>query len=210
VARRAETFQAGVPNIRVHDQNGNRVREAAVWFPESQRILIYSVAINPSGQIVAGELRDLQKGQIGSYLPRSTFSRNPPDVHAQIQCSAEGITVYSLSADTYVEMKYGEAAPHVYGVAAPPQMKLLGFATTSHEQVYGYFSQGDFGGLYYLAFDVSGKPVSWHPVKGAVGPSNGLGVVSGLWGAEGDELFVSRWDDSVGVQAIHWTRVVNR
>jgi hypothetical protein len=102
VARRAETFQAGVPHIRVYDQNGNRVRKAAVWFPESQRILIYSVAINPSGQIVAGGAAN-------------------------------------------VEMKYGEASPHVYGVAAPPQMKLLGFATTSHEQVYGYFSQGDFG-----------------------------------------------------------------
>jgi hypothetical protein len=274
VARRAEIFQAGVPNIRVYDQNGHRAREAAVWFPGSQRILIYSVAIDPNGQIVAGgaankadgtqvpfislsdgngklvsalqtigfaprniciapdatmwsfggtgydgsqpkpgdTLRhfDLQKGQIGSYLPRSTFSANPPDVHAQIQCSAKGIIVYSASAATYIEMKYGEASPHVYGVAVPPQMKFLGFATISPDQVYAYFSHGDFGGLYYLAFDESGKPVSWHAVKGAVGPPNGPGVVSGLWGAEGDELVVSRGDDSVGVQAIHWTRVVNR
>ena len=277
VARRVQTFQAGVPNIRLYDQNGNRVGEAAVWFPESQRVLIYSVAINPSGQIVAGgsankadgtivpfislsdvngklvsavqtvgfgpmniclapdgtvwsfggtgydehsqpkpgdTLRhfDLQKGQIGSYLPRSTFSptlRSGPDVRAQIQCSAEGVTVYSFSAAAYFEMKYTEASPHLYHLVAPPELKLIGFATTGPKQVYGFFSRSDFGGLYYLAFDESGKPVSWLPVKGTVGPLTDPGVVSGLWGAEGDKLILSRADDSVGVQAVHWTRVVN-
>jgi hypothetical protein len=74
----------------------------------------------------------------------------------------------------------------------------------------GYFSHGDFGGLYSLAFVESGKPLGWVPVRGAAGPSKDPGVISGLWGAEGDELVVSRGDDSVGVQAIHWTRVLGQ
>src|ERR1700739_4025844 len=53
IARRLETFQAGVPNIRLYDQSGKRVREAAVWFPDSHRVVLRSVALTADGQIVA-------------------------------------------------------------------------------------------------------------------------------------------------------------
>jgi hypothetical protein len=267
VARRVETFQAGVPNIRLYDRNGSRVREAAVWFPEAQRVLVYSAAVTQKGEIVAGgsakktdgtsalfislsdasgklvsvvqtigfapvniclapdgtvwsfggtgydeasqpkpgdTLRhfDFRKGQISSYLPRSTFPSSHgdgPEVRAQIQCSADGLTVYSLSASAYIEMKYAEASPHLYHVAAPSNVRYIDFATTGPEQTYAFFSRSDFGGLYYLAFDESGKPMSWLPVKGAVGPVHVRGVVTGLWGAEGNKLLVSRGEDTLGV-----------
>ena len=276
VARRVETFQPGIPNVRIYDQDGHRVREAAIWFAESQRVIIYSVAVTAKGEIVTGGsthkadgttvpfislsdasgnlvsvlqtigfgpkniclapdgtvwsfggtgydeasqpnpgdmLRhfDLQKGQLGTYLPRSTFSSklsSGPEIRAQIDCSGDAITIYSSTAGAYIEMKYTDASPRVYDVAPPPELKLIGFAICGPEQVYGSFSRSDFGGLYYLTFDLAGKPVRWSPVQGTVGRLTDPGVISGLWGAEGNRLLVSREDDSIGVQAVHWTQVI--
>lgn len=274
VSRRVETFEPGVSNVLLYDQSGKRAREAAVWFPGSQRVLLYSVATTSNGQIIAGgsankadgsvvpfisltdvdgkivsaiqtsgfvpkticwapdgtvwsfggtgfdassqpnpgdTLRhfDLQKGQIASYLPRSSFSNKHPEVLADIRCSAQEMIVYIPSVNGYVEMKYGDAAPHLYHATAPSDLKLRGFATTGTKQVYGFFSRPNFGGLYYLSFDEAGKTVTWLPVKGTVGSRSDQGVIIGLWGSDADKLLVSRSSDAVGAAAVHWTVVVN-
>src|ERR1700732_892303 len=53
VSREVETFQPGVANVRLYDTSGAKVREAAIWFPGSQRVLIYSATATPDGRIIA-------------------------------------------------------------------------------------------------------------------------------------------------------------
>ena len=271
IAHRVETFQAGVPNIRLYDQSGKRVREAAVWFPDSHRVVLRSVAVAAAGQIVAagssyksddsgssfiavidanGTLRtipadgfvptsicmapdstlwsfgsngyqlsqpnpgdmlrhfDPQKGRIATYLPRASFPSNlRPELQAFIQCSATEVSAYSPSANTFLRMKYTDGAPHLYRVESAPDGKATGLATTDANHIYAYFwrhKPGGVSGLYHLSFHENDTVARWIPVKGAVGSSTDPGVISGLWGSDGDNLVVSLGDDSVGVAAIHW------
>jgi hypothetical protein len=279
IARRLETFQAGVPNIRLYDQSGKRAREAAVWFPDSHRVVLRSVALTADGQIVAagssykfddrgssfiavidshGTLRtiptdgfvptsicvapdgtlwsfggtgdqlsqpnpgdmlrhfDLRKGHTASYLPRASFPSNlhpGPEVQAFIECSATEVSAYSPSANTFLKMKYADAAPQLYRVESAPDGKPTGLATTDAKQIYAYFwrrKPGGVSGLYQLSVHENDTIVHWIPVKGAVGSSADPGVVSGLWGSDGEDLVVSRADDSVGVAAIYWILLVSQ
>ena len=154
---------------------------------------------------------DFQKGQIGSFLARSTFPEplHPgPEVHASIRCSTSEVVAYSHSAQAYIEMKYSDGAPHVYHAEAPTNLQLSGFTATGSKKVYGFFSRGGTGGLYYLSFDEANSTASWLPVKAAVGAYTKPGVVTGLWGSDGDKLLVSRAEDTTGVAALHWTTPV--
>ncbi len=276
VSREIETFQDRTPNVRLYDQSGKHVREAAIWFPGSLRVVIYSATATSDGRIIAagdaeksdgtaapfialtdltGKVTDViqtmgfvpanicqapdgtvwsfggtgydershpkpgdtlrhfdfQKGQIGSYLARSAFPEplHPgPEVHASIRCSTSEVVAYSHSAQAYVEMKYGDGAPHVYHAEAPSGLRLGGITATGPKKVYGFFSSGGTGGLYYLSFDEANSTANWVPVKGAVGAYTKLGVVTGLWGSDGDKLLVSRAEDTTGVAALHWTTPV--
>jgi hypothetical protein len=105
-------------------------------------------------------------------------------------------------------MKYGDGAPHVYHAEAPTNLQLSGFTATGSKKVYGFFSRGATGGLYYLSFDEANSTATWLPVKGAVGAYTKPGVVTGLWGSDGDKLLVSRAEDTTGVAALHWTTPV--
>ena len=105
-------------------------------------------------------------------------------------------------------MKYGDGAPHVYHAEAPTNLRLVGFTATGSRKVYGYFYRGSIGGLYYLSFDDANSTANWLPVKGAVGAYTKSGVVTGLWGSDGDKLLVSRAEDTTGVAALHWTTPV--
>jgi hypothetical protein len=276
VGREIESFQSSVPNVRLYDESGKHVREAAIWFPGSLRVVIYSATATPDGRIIAagkaeksdgiaapfialtdlaGKVTDViqttgfipahicqapdgtvwsfggtgydershpkpgdtlrhfdfQKGEIGSYLARSAFPKplHPgPEVHASIRCSTSEVVAYSHSAQAYVEMKYGDGAPHVYHAEAPSGLRLGGITATGSKKVYGFFSSGGTGGLYYLSFDKANSTANWLPVKGAVGAYTKLGVVTGLWGSDGDKLLVSQAEDTAGVAAIHWTTPV--
>jgi hypothetical protein len=278
VSREVETFQDRTPNVRLYDQSGKHVREAAIWFPGSVRVLIYSATATPDGRIIAAGLAeksdgtaapfialtdlagkvtdviqikgfapasicqapdgtlwsfggtgydehshpnpgdtlrhfDFQKGQIGSYLSRSTFPEplHPgPEVRASIRCSAGEVVAYSHSAQAYVEMKYSDSAPHVYHAEAPSGLRLVGFTATGSKKVYGFFSRGGTGGLYYLSFYEAANTAQWLPVEGAVGAYTKSGVVTGLWGSDGDKLLVSRAEDTTGVAALHWATLVNQ
>jgi len=270
ISRAVETFETGVPNVRLYGTSGEMVREAAIWFPGSYRVIIYSATATADGGIIASghaekpdgsagpfialidragkitnviqtrgfvpgkvcqgpdgtvwsfggtgyatdsepnpgdTLRhfDFQKREIGSYLPRFVFPKHPtPDMLAYIRCSASEVVVYSTTSREYIEMKYDGDAPHVYHAEGPSDLRLLGFAVTGSKRIYGYFSLLDRGGLYYLSFNEAANTVSWAPIEGTVGLSTKPGRITGLWGSDGNNLLVSRAEDSAGELAIHW------
>jgi hypothetical protein len=272
ISHQIESYKAGTVNVRLYNISGAKVREAAVWFPGSQRVLIYSAIPTLDGRIIAAgaankadgsvgpfitlingkgnvteviqtdgfaprnvcqapdgtiwsfgstgydkseprvgdTLRhfDIQKGQVGSYLPRSSFAKQPPpDSRAFIRCSAHGVHVYSTKAAEYIEINYSGGTPHVYTAHSPSDFRLLGFVVTGPKRVYGYLyrpGEGGQSGVYYLSFDEAENTVTWLPVQGTVGPRTRPGVITGLWGADGDQLLVSRAEDSAGEVALHW------
>jgi hypothetical protein len=274
VSHEIETYQSGVVNVRLYDRSGARVREAAIWFPGSQRVLVYSAAATSDGRIIAGgkaekpdgtaapfialtdlagkvtnviqtqgffpvnicqapdgsvwsfgstgfdensqpkpgdTLRhfDLQKGEVGSFLPRSTFPKHPaPEIKAYIRCTDDGVIAYSAKTHQYIEMKYADDSPSLYRTSS--DLPLVGFAVIGSKDVYGYFSRAGNGGLYYLSVDEAAKTATWHAVKGAVGIHTAPGVVVGLWGSDGENLVVSRAEDSAGNTALHWAVPLNK
>jgi hypothetical protein len=154
---------------------------------------------------------DFQKGEVASYLARSLFPNYPrPETTAGIRCSADEVVAYSPNAHVYIQMKYAGAAPEVYHTEEPVGLRFVGFASTGSKQIYGHFSKLGKGGLYYLAFDETSKTAQWLPVTGAAGDLNTPGVITVLWGDDGDKLVVSRAEDPVGASALHWVPVVDR
>jgi hypothetical protein len=276
VSREVETYQSGLPNVRLYDNSGEMAREAVIWFPGSQRVVIYSATVTSDGRIVASgdaqktdgtaapfivltdlagkvtsviqtigfapanicqapdgtvwslggtgyndhsepnpgnTLRrfDFQKGEIGSYLSRSTFPRRPgPESLAHIRCSTNEVVAYSSRAQVYIEMKYGAPAPHIYHAEEPSGLRLVGFAMTGSKEIYGYFSRAGKSGLYFLSFDEGASTVAWLPIGGTVGLYTKSGVITGLWGSDGDKLVVSRAEDGAGETALHWATPLNQ
>lgn len=155
-----------------------------------------------------GTLRhfDFQKGELGAYLPRSTFPKQlhpGPEVLAYIRCSSGGVVAYSASAREYIEMKYGDETPHLYHADAPSNLRLFGFAVTDSRNVYGYFSRAGRCGLFYLTLEAAGT-AEWLPVEGTLGAYTKPGVITGLLGSEGEQLLVNRAEDKTGAEAVHW------
>ena len=154
---------------------------------------------------------DFQKGEVASYLARSSFPNLPrPETMAGIRCFADEVVAYSSNAHVYIQMKYANDAPEVYHTEEPVDLRFITFAATGSKEIYGYFSKGDKGGLYYLAFDETSKTAQWVPVTGAAGTLTTPGAISAFWGADGDKLVVSRAGDPSGVAAKHWVAVVDR
>ena len=154
---------------------------------------------------------DFQKGEVASYLARSSFPNLPrPETMAGIGCSADEVVAYSFTAHVYIQMKYASDAPEVYHTEEPFNLRFISFAATGPKEIYGYFSKAGKGGLYYLAFDETSKTAQWLPVTGAAGVLTTPGVITALYGADGDKLVVSRAEDPVGASALHWVPVVDR
>lgn len=154
---------------------------------------------------------DLQKGEVASYLARSSFPNLPrPETQAAIRCSAGEVVAYSFSAHVLIQMKYAGDAPEVYHTEEPIGMRFHGFAVTGPKKIFGYFWESGKDGLYYLAFDDAAKTAQWVPVPGTVGDPNTPGVVTALRGADGDNLVVSFAEDPLGASALHWVSVVDR
>jgi hypothetical protein len=127
---------------------------------------------------------DFQRGQIGSYLPRSTFPpgrRIKPDMLAYIRCSAREVVAYGSTVEEFIEMKYGSDRPQTFNAKAPAGLRLHGFALTDSGNVYGYFSLRGGVGLYYLSFDETSSTAKWSPVEGTVGTYTTPGAIVGLW-----------------------------
>src|SRR2546430_1504382 len=67
VSRDIETSEAGDSNVRLYDQAGKQVGQAAIWFPDSQRVLIYSATATPEGRIVAAGKAEKADGAHASF-----------------------------------------------------------------------------------------------------------------------------------------------
>jgi hypothetical protein len=104
-------------------------------------------------------------------------------------------------------MKYQDSAPRVYHVEAPDNLRLGGFAVTDSNRVYGRFSHGGTGGLYSLSYG-TGDSASWRPVEGTIGLYTMPGVITELWGSDGENLVVNRAEDPIGRNALHWVKAV--
>ena len=153
---------------------------------------------------------DFQRGQLGAFIPRSTYPRHPmPDERAFIRCSSSQAVVDAAQVREYIEMDYDSASPRRYRAEVPLNLKFDGFASQGPKRIFGYFADHSkisdpAQGLYMLSFDEVAKTVTWVPVDGAVGPGTQRGVVRSLWGSDGQDLVVSRAGDPAGVVAIHW------
>jgi len=68
VSRQVETFQAGVPNVWIYDQSGNKARQAAIWFLGSQRVLVYSAIDTSDGKIIASGKTEKADGEAATSI----------------------------------------------------------------------------------------------------------------------------------------------
>lgn len=149
---------------------------------------------------------ELQKGETASYLPRSTFpSKMQADEVSYIRCSGDAVVAYSNPAKVLIEFPYKAEAPRIYDVSGLGGLEVVGFAVTNSGDVYGALDNlgTDDGraGMYTLVLNRMADTGYWQPVKGAAGNLSDEGVVSEVWGADGDSLVVSRGNDP---GALHW------
>lgn len=72
------TYQGGVPNVRLYNRDGQKVREAAIWFPDSQRVILRAAAATSNGGILAGEARKKPMAQRHPSLPLPTHRAKSP------------------------------------------------------------------------------------------------------------------------------------
>lgn len=159
---------------------------------------------------------DFKKGQIGAFIPRSTYARLPmPDERVFTRCSSDRAALYAPEVHEYIEMEYMGTSPRRYRADAPPNLKVDGFAFLGPKRAFAHFANhlktnDPTEGLYVLLFDEAAKAARWLPVEGAVGAPTEPATVRRLWGADNQELVVSRADDPAGVVAIHWVSPVDR
>jgi len=151
---------------------------------------------------------DFQKGEVGSYLPRSLFPSYPrPENMARMHCSTDGVDVYSPRLNLFIRMDYDKAPQLYHTKGEPTGLQFDGFASTDRNNVYAHFYKLGNAGIYSLTFDETSKSATWVPITNTVGSVGTPGVISALWGADGDKLLVSRGEDSAGMIALHWASV---
>ncbi len=68
ISREVETFEDGTANVRLYDRSGNRVGGAVIWFPGSQRVLIYSATATADGKILASGTAEKIDGSHASFI----------------------------------------------------------------------------------------------------------------------------------------------
>lgn len=278
-----ETTGPGTPNVRLYDASGNKVREAAVWFPGAKVIYILSAAVTQQGGILAsgtavkadgtrayfivstdlsgkiadtiqtnpfsatnvcatsdgsvwsfGDLAtdansqpaegnllrqyDFHSGLVKAFLPRSTFGKMnfPPMMRGNsgqevyLRCLSRKLILYSGAADQYIEFDTMTGSANRYRIdRSSTDLPLKGFAVTEHGGVYGslrdYSNPDAMQGLFHLEVDAAAGLVRWMPVIGAAGKKGQPGVVSRLWGAEGEYLVHGYDDDPSGNWAVSWS-----
>lgn len=154
---------------------------------------------------------DMQRGQIGAYVPRSTFPDSPgPYELSYISCGANIVAAYSPTG-VYIEMSYGSDSPLVYKANLPAGYQLSGLAIQGPKRVIGLLQKyvkynldnTGVNGLYSLDFDDANSTALWVPVPGAAGGYATPGMPTRLWGIDGDNLVVSHSQD-VAPGSLHW------
>lgn len=154
---------------------------------------------------------DMQRGQIGAYVPRSTFPDRPATyTFSYITCSANEVAAYSPTG-VYIEMSYGGNAPRVYKASMPTGCRLFGLAIQAQNQVFGLLQKyvkfnidyAGINGLYSLAFDQTSSTALWVPVPGAAGSYKLPGMPTRLYGVDGNNIVLGHSSDTVP-GSLHW------
>jgi len=163
---------------------------------------------------------DFAKGLVSSYLPRSTFGsgRGSPAVgsgerrEVYLRCSGNRIVIYSGSFDQYIDFDVKSRSMERFRIdRSAVDLPLRGLALTAAGDVYGhledYSKPNGPQGLFSLELDRNNGTVRWRPIPRASGPKTQRGVVSGLWGADGDSLVYNIFDDPAGRMGVSWSNV---
>jgi hypothetical protein len=102
-----ETFLPGSINVRLYSRTGQKVREAAFWFPESVRIRLTSAAVTSDGRILASGTADKADGTSAPFIALTDLAGRITDV-IQTQgfypgrtCAAPDGTVWSFGSTGY-------------------------------------------------------------------------------------------------------------
>ncbi len=146
---------------------------------------------------------DFQKGELGAYLPRSSFnSRFSPfatrgdGAHISINCASDRVVIYTEVANEYIEVDYGTQSVHRWGIDRSgydlPLMGGNGIAVTSSGDVYAVLGRNPMSpglrGLFHLQRNPAAESVFWLPVEGQTGNTWDLGMINDVLGADGDAL----------------------
>lgn len=112
ISRKVETFTPGTPNVMVYGKDGQKVREAAIWFPESNRVAITSAAVTPDGRIVASGEADKADGTRAPFIALTDLSGKVTDAiqtkdfYPTYVCVAPDRTVWSFGATWWDDINH--------------------------------------------------------------------------------------------------------
>jgi len=161
---------------------------------------------------------NFQKGQIDQLLPRSTFgttilspaSRGGAGHEVYFRCLSNKLVIYSGVAQQFVEFDTTSHSANRFAIEpSTAGVKLTGFAATNDGEVYGSLRNSgnpdSVQGLFHLDLDATAGLAHWTPVIGASGKQSQRGVVSRLWGADGNYLVHNFADDPPGRSAASWS-----
>jgi hypothetical protein len=104
-----ESFVPGTSNIVLYDRSGQKVREAAIWFPQSTRVAITSAAVTSDGRIVASGEADKADGTRAPFIVLTDLSGKVKEVvqtkdfYPRNVCVAPDNTVWSFGGTWWDE-----------------------------------------------------------------------------------------------------------
>ena len=107
VSRAVETFEPGTSNVKIYDQSGKLARQAAIWFPEALRVLVYSATAAADGRIIVGGKAEKADGSAGLFIARTNLAGDVTDVIQANDfapsnvCQAPDGTVWSFGSTGY-------------------------------------------------------------------------------------------------------------
>jgi hypothetical protein len=116
ISRKIESFAPDTPNVMLYGKDGQKVREAAIWFPQSIRVAITSAAVTPDGRIVASGEADKTDGTRAPFIALTDLSGKvtgaiqTKDFYPTNVCVAPDNTVWSFGA-TWWDDANGRALP---------------------------------------------------------------------------------------------------
>jgi hypothetical protein len=96
----------------LYDKNGQKVREAAIWFPESTRVAITSAAVTPDGRIVASGEADKADGTRAPFIAltdpsgKITGAIQTKDFYPTNVCVAPDNTVWSFGSTWWDDVNH--------------------------------------------------------------------------------------------------------
>jgi hypothetical protein len=162
ISREVETVEAGVPNVRLYGPSGKLASEAAVWFPGSQRVLIYSATATADGRIIAGGKAEKTDGTFAPFIALADQAGKMTNViqtagFAPVNiCQAPDGTVWSFGGTGYDEnsepnpgdtlrhfdFQKGEVGSYLSRSAFPKQLhpgpEVLAYIRCSEHEVVAY------------------------------------------------------------------------